>query len=173
MNARSRLAQLIRRGQASAGFSLIELITVILILGILSAIAAPKAFNTSKITLDAQAKSLASNLQRAQLLAATTGTSVYFCAFQAGYLVQINAVCPSTLPSSQDFATQPVLVALDKEAILPALPSFARYNSLGQPIDSDGKPMTTQVNFVLTSSSSASSITVSAAAVTGLVSVSP
>jgi MSHA pilin protein MshC len=163
MPARPSLALHTRLQQASAGFTLLEMVIVILLLGILSIYASPKVFNASQMTLDAQARTLASDLQRAQLLATTTGQAFYFCPLSTGYVVQSNATCPASLPA-QASTTQPVVVALDKQATLSATPGTLAFNSLGQP--------STAGSFQLLSAPSGSgSITVTASAVTGLVSM--
>lgn len=174
MSARPTLVLQSRFQQASAGFTLLEAIFVIVILGILSAYVAPKAFNTSQMTLDSQARTLASDLQRAQLLATTTGKAVNFCTYAevnvptkklSGYLIQIDVNCPASMPDSPSYATQPVAVTLDNQATLAT--STLTFNSLGQP--------STEAGFQLKSAPANSrSITVKVAAVTGLVSmVSP
>ncbi len=161
MPARPPLALKSRPQQASAGFTLLESVIVIVLLGIIAAYVAPKAFNASSMTLHAQARTLASDLQRAQLLATTTGSAVYFCALSAGYVVQSSVVCPTSVPEQTSLA-QPIAVTLDKQATLS--PVTMSFNSLGQP-NAAG-------SFVLSSSPTGSgSITVTVAAVTGLVSV--
>lgn len=163
MPARPTLALQSRPQQASAGFTLFESVIVLVLLGIIAAYAAPKAFNASSMTLDAQARTLASDLQRAQLLATSTGSAVYFCALSAGYVVQSSVVCPTSVPAQTSLA-QPIAVTLDKQAGLSATPAALSYNSLGQPSAAG--------SFVLSSSPAGSgSITVTVAAVTGLVSV--
>jgi len=169
MPTRPPLAPYNRPQQASAGFTLFESVLVILILGIVSVYAAPKAFNSSQMTLDAQARTLASDLQRAQWLATTTGYSVYFCTFGNAYLVQIvnpvGTACPASLPA-QTSSSQPVVVTLDKQATLSATPTALLFGSLGQP--------STTGSFQLNSAPSGNgTITVRTAAVTGLVSISP
>ena len=152
-----------RQAQAAAGFTLLESVIVVVLLGIIAAYAAPQAFNDSKLTLNSQARTLASDLQRAQLLATTTGSAVYFCALSAGYVVQSSVVCPTSVPAQTSLA-QPIAVTLDKQATLSPAPTAMSFNSLGQP-NAAG-------SFVLSSSPTGSgSITVTVAAVTGLVSV--
>ena len=169
MNARPTLAPFHRRVPASAGFTLFESVLVILLLGILSAYVLPRAFNTSTMTLDAQARTLASDLQRAQLLAITSGNPVYFCVFaSSAYLVQVGPyasgqVCPAALPT-QVSSSQPVVVSLDNEASLSANPNPLNFNSQGQPSAAGG--------FLLADSVSHLSILVTTAAITGLTSIS-
>lgn len=156
---RPRIASLSRLQQASAGFTLMESVIVILLLAIISAYVVPKGFNPSKMTLDAQAKTLASDLQKAQLLATTSGSIVYFCTASTGYWVQQGTSCATA-------ATPVVAVTFDNQASLPATPPSVSFSSLGVP--------SAAASFVLSSAPAGSgAITVSTAAVTGLVSISP
>lgn len=159
MPARLRFARPHQVRQASAGFTLIESILVIVVLGIISAYAIPSGFNDSRMTLDAQGKTMASHLQRAQLLATTTGQRVYFCAASTGYRILVNDNCTTS--------TAPVVdVTFDKQVTLPSSPASLSFDSLGQP--------SAAVSFVLSSAPAGSgAITVSTASVTGLVSISP
>jgi prepilin-type N-terminal cleavage/methylation domain-containing protein len=160
MSIRPPLATRYQVQQASAGFTLFESLLVILILGIISAYAAPKVLNTSQMTLDSQAKMLAADLQRAQSLATTTGSDVYFCATRTGYRILIGKSC-TTNPAP----TPTVSVTFDQQATLASTTSVT-FDSSGQPSSS--------ANFVLSSfPANSGSITVTTAAVTGLVSLSP
>ncbi len=163
MNARPPFASFHRHATVSAGFTLFESVIVMLLLGIIAAYAAPKAFNASSMTLDAQARTLASDVQRAQLMAANTGNAVHFCSLSAGYVVQSSAVCPASVPPQTSVA-QPIAVTLDKQATLSALPATLSFNSLGQPSAAGSLQL-------LAAPSGSGSITVTVAAVTGLVSV--
>lgn len=106
-----------------AGFTMVEVIIVVVLLGILAAVLMPKAVNPDAITLKAQARNFASDLQRAQLLAITTGVPVTVQAIGNRYTVQytlgttpVTAV-DVTLDSHASFSTGGTLV----------------FNSLGQP----------------------------------------
>lgn len=161
---RPPLASLTRRAHASAGFTLIETIIVIVILGIISTYAMPN-FSTGKLTLDAQARTLASDLQRAQLLATTTGQAYYFCPFRDGYVIKNSSTCPTSLPDQTSSVTQSVVVTLDKQATLSATPATTlSFNSLGQPNAASRLQL-------LSAPTGSGSITVTVAAVTGLVSM--
>lgn len=164
MNTRRSLAQFRQSVQASAGFTLMESVVVILLLSILAAYVVPKAFSTSSLTLEAQASTLAADLQRAQNLAATSGQTVLVCIGPSlnpnTYLLQQGGSCPSTLPANQ--TTEPVFVVLGNGVIFTKRPALS-YNSMGQPSN--------VADFQIKASDSANSYTVSVAALSGLVSI--
>lgn len=168
MKARPSLAwHATARQQALAGFTLLETVVVILLLAIAAVYAMPRAFNASALTLDMQARTLASHVQRAQLLATTSGQTVYVCAWTQAYLVQVGPVaagipCPVT-PPTQTSVAQPVVVTLEQQATLTAAPNPLSFGSQGQPV-SEGR-------FQLQAAQDARTITVTAAAVTGLISM--
>jgi len=170
MAARPPLAPSRRRLQAAAGFTLLESVVVLVLLGVVGARILPKAFNTSEITLDAQARTLASSIQRAQLLASTGASPVYVCTSSAAYLVQVGPynsgagqLCPGTLPS-QPQPSEPVVVSLDNNVSLASAPgSPLWFNSMGQPSAAGA--------YQLQTPNATRSFTVSVAAVTGLVSI--
>ncbi len=160
MNTRRWLAPFLRRNTSSAGFTLIESVIVILLLSILAAYVLPKAFSTSAMTLESQARTLASDLQRAQHLAATSGQTVLVCANNTTYLLQQGGTCPSPLPATQ--TTQPVFVSLGNGVTFTSRPALS-YNSMGQP--------SAAANFTIKASDTTASYTVSVAALSGLVSM--
>ena len=162
MKARPSLAPFHRRVPAPAGFTLFESVIVILLLGILAATVLPKAFDTGAMTLQAQARTLASDLQRAQLLATSSGQNILVCATSAAYIVQIGGTCPSPLPTVPQ-STQPTVVILDKGATLATPTPALIYNSLGQP--------NAAASFQIRSAGLTSSYTVSVAALSGLIGI--
>lgn len=164
---RSMLAILNRRTQASAGFTLLEFVVVIVLMGIVAAYVAPRSFDTGALTLDSQARTLASDLQRAQLLATTQDQLVLVCATSTVYTVQIGGSCPSTLPT-QDQNTLPVVVVLSPNAVVSVSPTPV--NRLAISFNSMGKP-SGKTDFQLQNSGATSTFTVSVAALSGLVSI--
>lgn len=100
----------VRPGKLTApGFSLLELVTVLVIGSILFVMFAPKAFNRDPITVHVQAKTFAANLQRAQLLATTRGISVSVCTASAGYSFRSGITCggaPITDPAGGEFSVE-------------------------------------------------------------------
>ena len=143
-----------------------EAVIVILLLSVLAAYVVPKAFSASAITLQAQANTLASDLQRAQNLAVTGGKVVLVCADNTTYLLKQQAqpsdICPSPLPAAQ--TTEPVFVTLGNGVTFTARPALS-YNSMGEPSNSN---VTT---FTIQASDTTTTYTVSVAALSGLVSV--
>lgn len=160
MNARPSLGTFDRRVTASAGFTLLESVVVIVLLGILAAYVVPKGFGTSSLTLEAQARTLAADLQHAQNLAATSGQTVLVCTSANRYLLQQGGSCPSPLPANQ--TSEPVFVALGNGVTFVSLPTLS-YNSMGQP--------SSVASFQIKASDSAATYTVSVAALSGLVSI--
>ncbi|HSH90772.1 MAG TPA: GspH/FimT family protein [Ramlibacter sp.] len=70
-----RLKERVLQSRA-AGFTLLELVIVIVVLGVLSAYAAMKSGSTASYTLLSQAETLASDIRHAQTIATTAGKSV-------------------------------------------------------------------------------------------------
>lgn len=157
------LAPLSQQSPSWAGFTLLEMVIALVLMGILAAYVAPKALDTSAVQLDAQAKVLASDLQRAQMLATSRGQTVLVCAAVSSYVLQLGGSCPTPLPS-QTSSTQPVVVSLAPLAsLVPPLPSLSYANN-GQPNNA--------ASFKLQASGGVATYTVSVAALSGLVSVS-
>lgn len=168
MKPRPSLARPHTSQQALAGFTLLESVVALLLVAIVAAYAVPRAFNASAMTLDAQARTLASHVQRAQLLATTSGVPVHVCTLGNTYLIQVGSTlsgqpCPLTAPS-QTSPTQPVVVTLSQQATLTAMPNPLSFDTRGQP----GSAGT----FQLHAAQAESSITVSYTAVTGLIALS-
>jgi MSHA pilin protein MshC len=163
MDARP-LAPRHRGAQASAGFTLLELVVVLVLLGILSVLAVPKATNTSAMTLDSQSRTLVSGLLSAQLLAYNRGQQVMFCTSGNTYWVQVGASCPA--PPSGTSTNQPIVVALSQGASFSAVPgSPLAFTSLGQPT------ATSTLTYRLAATGSTQTFTVSVATLTGYISL--
>lgn len=93
----------------SPGFSLLELVTVLVIGSVLFVMFAPKAFNRDPITVHVQAKTFAANLQRAQLLATSRGISVSVCTASTGYSFRLGVTCGGALiadPAGGEFSVE-------------------------------------------------------------------
>lgn len=132
---------------------MLEAIIVMVLLGVLAAAVVPKVSNPDTITLKAQARSFASDLQRAQLLAITTGVDV---------LVKVTGNNHYTVQYTLGSAVlTPVDVTLDGHATFTPGNGTLIFNSLGQPT-----PASTSQSFEL-STSGAVPATVSVQSVSG------
>lgn len=146
---------------AALGFTLLEMVVVLLLIGILGVVSAPHLISVSAATLDSQTKAFASDLRRAQLLASVRGVSLCVQASGTHYsVVQCNQpavpiIDPATgIAFTGDFQNG---VGLTNAAIVPAL----QFNSAGQPNHA--------TQYIV--SANTSSYRVDVAALTGYVSV--
>lgn len=151
-----------RLQSAALGFTLIELVMVLLLIGTLAAVSAPRLVNISTATLDSQANAFASDLRRVQLLASVRGLSLCVQASGSHYSVApcnqpgVPFIDPTTNAAfAGDFKNG---VTLTNAAIVPPL----QFNSTGQP---------NHATRFIVSANAASYFYVDIAALTGYVSV--
>lgn len=141
---------------SQTGFTLVELIIVIAVLGVLSAYAVMKSVSPAEVTLPSQAQTVASDIRHVQTLAYTSGSrerlSVSAGTFSAVPCSSPPISCSATANFSDNLAKNVTFVS-DRTV---------DFDTLGRPSGA--------ASFTLTSGSS--SQTVCVAALTGLVSVS-
>jgi prepilin-type N-terminal cleavage/methylation domain-containing protein len=150
--------------QDENGFTLVELVIVLVALAILSAYAVVKSTSAGEVTLPSQAQTLASDIRHAQTLAYTLGNRMRFTSASTSY--GYSACTCGT--SCTDF-----VVSLQKQAQLAVSPASSNplyFNSLGQPLDNTCNTLTSTTKYTLTSGSA---VTVSVKALTGIVNVCP
>ncbi len=144
------------RPTLQSGFTLVELIIVIVLLGIMSAYAMMESVSPAEVTLPSQAEKMASDIRHAQTLAYTTGKRTRLTIDDGvNGTYSVTCVTPPT-PCSTDFS-----VTLQKGVVLGDSPTMD-FNTLGQP--------SAAASYTLTSDSTK---TISVEALTGNVTVSP
>jgi len=151
-----------------SGFTLVELVVIIVVLGIMSVYATMKSVSPAVFTLPSQAEKLASDIRHMQTLATTWGRSLRLSA-TAGANGVYSVKCVVSGASPCNTYPNPVIdpatgtsfsVAVQKDVVL-AGPITLDFNSLGQP--------SAAASYCLTSGGSTENVGV--AALTGLVAV--
>jgi len=153
--------------KGQSGFTLVEAIIVLVIVGILSAYATMNNGNSSAYTLLSQAETMASDLRHVQALATTWGRSLQVSVV-AGTSGSYSVSCVTTGVSAPcnaspviDPATgSPFRVSLQQSAAITG-PALLQIDSLGKP--------SAAATYVLSAGGVSKSVTV--AALTGFVSV--
>ena len=130
---------------SQAGFTLVELIIVIVMLGIVSAVAMMRGTSPSAMTLPSQAQMLAGDIRRAQTLAYTSGNRMQVTATATGYKVLKCSGSNCTTP------TEDLSVTLQKGVTFSSFTTTLEFDTLGKPVagagytlfsDSDEKTVT-------------------------------
>ena len=157
------------------GFTLVELIIVLVVVGILSVIAAMRSVSTADVTLPSQAQKLASDIRHTQTLATTWGRSLRLsvsgCPGNDTYCVSCVTFTAGVPPCNVSPVIDPATgssfsVALQKDVVLTGTPTpQLDFNSLGQPTQPAAPA---GASYTL-----GSAVTVTVAALTGFVKVCP
>lgn len=153
--------------RCAGGFTLIELVVVIAILGLLSAYAVLKLPSPAQATLPSQARQLASDLRHAQALAITWDQSLVVSASGSRYSIACRtaaATAPCDATPVVDPATGSAFsTSLQKDVSFgsPTTASLS-FDSLGRPVDSTGTPLVTDpaASYTLSAGSSMETVTV-------------
>lgn len=152
------------RARGLAGFTLIEMVIFMTLVGILSVIATPRLLGNSSVTLDSQVKTFAADLRRVQLWASNSGTNL--CVLTATSSYSVVYQCGQPANKVTDPATGLAFersfekgLTFTNSAVVPPL----QFDSLGQANHA--------THFVI-SASDGVSLAVDVTALTGYVSVS-
>jgi len=154
---------------AVAGFTLLEMVFIIVVLGALAKFATMKLVTPATMTLPTQAQSVADVIRRAQSLAVVRGQRMSVSVAASGPNQTVAIACAASAPCTTDTS-----YTLTQGAAAVASASPIYFNSLGQPVNNAGTALTS--NTVVTLSyptGNTNPCTVTVAALTGRVSVSP
>lgn len=151
------------------GYTVIELVVVMVVVAILSVFAVTKSVSSAEATLPSQVQKMASDIRHAQLLASTWGQRLRVTAGAGSYRVSCSSAVAPPCPSATSVAiTDPATgkrfeIALQKNVMF-VNPTTATLdiNSLGQPLAA--------ASYTLRASSDK---TISVSPLSGLVTVAP
>jgi len=151
---------------AVAGFTLLEIVFTVVLLGIFAKFAMMKLMPPATLTLPAQAQSLADVIRRGQSLAVVRGERTRVSVTTSGVNGSVAVACPASTPCNTDTS-----ITVKQGAALTGATVY--FNSLGQPVDSAGNALTGDATFTLSYTTGATSATyrVTVAPLTGRVSV--
>lgn len=161
--------------QLSRGFTLIEMLLVLVLAAILGGYFALSAQRVDVVTLPAQARRLAADLAHARALAMQWGLPLRLVAGQGSYALRC-ALASVQPPCDQDPVIDPVSgrpfqVVLEPSVVLSAGQGVELIlDSLGRPISVDGSPLGLPPVFSYTLTASGASATVTVDAISGRIS---
>jgi len=157
-----------RTKRTSAGFTLLEMVFTVVVLGALVKFAMMNLVTPATMTLPTQAQSLADLIRRAQSLAVVRGQRMSVSVATSGANGRVDIACASA-PCNTDTS-----LTLSQGAVLGSAGTIY-FNSLGQPVDNAGVALTADASFTLSyqTGDNNATYTVTVAALTGRVSVSP
>jgi len=151
------------------GFTLLEVIFIIVLLGVFAQFAMMKLLTPATMTLPAQAQSVADLIRRAQSLAVVRGQRMSVSVTTAGANGRVAVACIASAPCNTDASVTA------SQGVVVGGASTVYFNSLGQPVNSAGTPLAQDATFTLSyqTGSINSTYTVTIAALTGRVSINP
>ena len=158
-----------RSKRTSIGFTLLDVIFAIVLLGILAKVALMSVLTPATLTLPMQAQSVADLIRRAQSLAVVRGQRTSVSVTTSGMNGSLAIACVASAPCTTDST-----LTVSHGAVVGST-STLYFNSLGQPVNNAGVPLTSDTSFTLSyQTGSVNAIfTVTVAALTGRVSISP
>ena len=142
------------------GFSLLELVTVLLMVGVLAVFAVPRLFTVQSITLPAVAAQMTSNIRYAQSLSMSQGQRYRVNFTATTYQITDMSGIPIVQPVTASTAAISVSPATLGGYNPPFTNNYVAFDTKGAPFVSATTALATTATITLTSGSDASSITV-------------
>ena len=142
------------------GFSLIELVTVLVIVGILAVFAAPRLFTVQSITLPAVAAQLLANIRYTQSLAMSQGQRYRINFTATTYQITDMSGAPIVQPVTASTAAISVSPATLSGYNPPLTNNYVAFDTKGVPYTSATAALAATATISLTSGSDTSNITV-------------
>ena len=136
-----------------AGFTLIEVLVTVLIIGVLAKFAMMKLIRPAEFTLPSQAQEVVDAVRRAQNLALVGRERMSVSIASTGGASPIYSLVVACAPTGS-CTTTGFSLALDKGATITTNPAVLYFNSLGVPMDSasNGNPLSTNACLTLSQS---------------------
>jgi len=155
-----------------SGFTIIELVAVIVLLGILAISILPRSPTKGSLTIAGQAQQLASDIRYVQYLSMTRGQRFCFRLSSTGYSMTTTAANACTATATEHPAGIALPVSLDGMSVSSTLPAGdVIFNGEGAPYTDATTALA--VNAVITLSGEGGTKTVTISPVTGRVVVDP
>ncbi len=142
------------------GFSLLELVTVLILVGILAVFAAPRLFTVQSITLPAVAAQMVSNIRYAQSLSMSQGQRYRVNFTATTYQITDMSGVPIVQPVTASTAAISVSPATLSAYNPPLINNYIAFDTKGAPYISVTAALAATATITLTSGTDASSITV-------------
>ena len=150
-----------RRGPAG-GFSVLELVLVLVIVGVLAVFAAPRVFSTQSITLPAAAAQLAASIRYTQSLAMSRGQRYRINFTAGGYQITDMGGAPIVQPLTAGTAAISVAPATLGGFNPPLTGDYVAFDTKGVPYVSATTVLAGTATITLTAGTEAASVSIAA-----------
>lgn len=149
----------LRRGRI-CGFSLIELVTVLALVGILAVFAAPRLFTVQSITLPSVAAQLNANIRYAQSLSMSQGQRYRINFTATTYQITDMSGVPIVQPVTASTAAISVSPAIMSGYNPPLTNNYLAFDTKGVPYSSATTALAATATIILTAGSDTSSVAI-------------